>query len=146
MGLLGTVFFSTCTFASSLAAVFSAVLSLAQRLKSGCEFEKPFSAWPRWTRRRFVVCWRPGCVLCAPQLCPDGIRARVKSSEFGKRFLEQIPVVQSLKHAAPEQYQRLRRYPGTHGWGGVDFKSEFLYIESRGEAIPNCVASHIFSV
>ncbi|XP_024140223.1 alpha-N-acetylgalactosaminide alpha-2,6-sialyltransferase 2 isoform X2 [Oryzias melastigma] len=56
-------------------------------------------------------------------LCPDGIRARVKSSEFGKRFLEQIPVVQSLKHAAPEQYQRLRRYPGTHGWGGVDFKT-----------------------
>ncbi|XP_011486781.1 alpha-N-acetylgalactosaminide alpha-2,6-sialyltransferase 2 isoform X2 [Oryzias latipes] len=56
-------------------------------------------------------------------LCPDGVRARVQSSAFGSRFLERIPVLQTLKHATPEQYQRLRRYPGTHGWGGVDFKT-----------------------
>ncbi|RVE59878.1 hypothetical protein OJAV_G00193360 [Oryzias javanicus] len=56
-------------------------------------------------------------------LCPDGIRARVQNSEFRERFLEQIPVLQSLKHASLEQYERLRRYPGTHGWGGVDYNT-----------------------
>ncbi|XP_043958778.1 alpha-N-acetylgalactosaminide alpha-2,6-sialyltransferase 2 isoform X1 [Gambusia affinis] len=53
--------------------------------------------------------------------CPDGIRSRIKESEFGQRFLEHIPVLQWAQHVTQEQHQRLKRYPGTHGWGGVDF-------------------------
>ncbi|XP_032430787.1 alpha-N-acetylgalactosaminide alpha-2,6-sialyltransferase 2 [Xiphophorus hellerii] len=53
--------------------------------------------------------------------CPDGIRSRIKESEFGPRFLEHIPVLQWAQHVTPEQHQRLKQYPGTHGWGGVDY-------------------------
>uniref|UniRef100_A0A3Q2PI47 alpha-N-acetylgalactosaminide alpha-2,6-sialyltransferase n=1 Tax=Fundulus heteroclitus TaxID=8078 RepID=A0A3Q2PI47_FUNHE len=53
--------------------------------------------------------------------CLDGIRNRIKESEFGSRFLERIPVLQWARHATEEQHQRLKQYPGTHGWGGVDY-------------------------
>ncbi|KAM6896923.1 alpha-N-acetylgalactosaminide alpha-2,6-sialyltransferase 2 [Xenentodon cancila] len=53
--------------------------------------------------------------------CSDTIQGRVKRSEFGGRFLERIPVLQWSKHATFEQHQRLKRYPGAHGWGGVDY-------------------------
>ncbi|XP_017166231.1 alpha-N-acetylgalactosaminide alpha-2,6-sialyltransferase 2 [Poecilia reticulata] len=53
--------------------------------------------------------------------CPDGIRSRIKESEFGQLFLEHIPVLQWAQHATREQHQRLKRYPGTHGWEGVDY-------------------------
>ncbi|XP_047465477.1 alpha-N-acetylgalactosaminide alpha-2,6-sialyltransferase 2 isoform X2 [Mugil cephalus] len=60
----------------------------------------------------------------APQTtCPAGVRGRLRASEFGGRVLERVPVLQAAKHATPEQYQRLSRYPGTHGWGGVDYKT-----------------------
>ncbi|XP_017288133.1 alpha-N-acetylgalactosaminide alpha-2,6-sialyltransferase 2 [Kryptolebias marmoratus] len=53
--------------------------------------------------------------------CSSGIRSRIKESEFGGRFLEHIPVLQWAKHVSPEQYERLRRYPGTHGWGNFNY-------------------------
>ncbi|XP_038130090.1 alpha-N-acetylgalactosaminide alpha-2,6-sialyltransferase 2 [Cyprinodon tularosa] len=53
--------------------------------------------------------------------CPDGIRSRIKKSEFGGLFLEHIPVLQWAQHATREQHQRLKQYPGTHGWGGIDY-------------------------
>ncbi|XP_071763974.1 alpha-N-acetylgalactosaminide alpha-2,6-sialyltransferase 2 [Centroberyx gerrardi] len=55
--------------------------------------------------------------------CPDSVRRRVPSTDFGGRFLKSIPVLQWAKHATPEQYQRLSQYPGTHGWGGVDYET-----------------------
>ncbi|XP_045924723.1 alpha-N-acetylgalactosaminide alpha-2,6-sialyltransferase 2 isoform X1 [Micropterus dolomieu] len=55
--------------------------------------------------------------------CPDGIQSRVTQTEFGERFLKNIPVLQWAKHVTPEQHQRLSRYPGAHGWGGVDYET-----------------------
>ncbi|KAM4715080.1 alpha-N-acetylgalactosaminide alpha-2,6-sialyltransferase 2 [Anableps anableps] len=55
--------------------------------------------------------------------CPDGIRSRIKESEFGGQFLEHIPVLQWAQHVTQEQHQRLKRYPGTHGWGGIDYNT-----------------------
>ncbi|MFT7802484.1 alpha-N-acetylgalactosaminide alpha-2,6-sialyltransferase 2-like isoform X1 [Arapaima gigas] len=53
--------------------------------------------------------------------CADGIRQKVKQTDFGKRFLEHVPVLQWQKHGTLEEYERLRQYPGAHGWGGVDY-------------------------
>ncbi|XP_040885141.1 alpha-N-acetylgalactosaminide alpha-2,6-sialyltransferase 2 isoform X2 [Toxotes jaculatrix] len=55
--------------------------------------------------------------------CPDGIRSHVANTEFGGRFLKHVPVLQWAKHVNPEQHQRLSKYPGAHGWGGVDYKT-----------------------
>ncbi|XP_071319377.1 alpha-N-acetylgalactosaminide alpha-2,6-sialyltransferase 2 isoform X2 [Trachinotus anak] len=55
--------------------------------------------------------------------CPGGIRNQVAQTEFGGRFLQHIPVLQFAKHATLEQYQRLSKYPGAHGWGGIDYKT-----------------------
>ncbi|XP_068610450.1 alpha-N-acetylgalactosaminide alpha-2,6-sialyltransferase 2 [Brachionichthys hirsutus] len=53
--------------------------------------------------------------------CPDGIRSRITVTEFSGKYLKHIPVLQWAKHVTPEQHQRLSRYPGAHGWGGVDY-------------------------
>ncbi|XP_030255652.1 alpha-N-acetylgalactosaminide alpha-2,6-sialyltransferase 2 [Sparus aurata] len=55
--------------------------------------------------------------------CPDNIRSRVTKTEFGGKFLQHIPVLQWARHVTPEQHQRLSRYPGAHGWGGIDYKT-----------------------
>ncbi|XP_070782981.1 alpha-N-acetylgalactosaminide alpha-2,6-sialyltransferase 2 [Enoplosus armatus] len=55
--------------------------------------------------------------------CQGSIQRRVTETEFGGRFLEHIPVLQWAKHVTREQHQRLSRYPGAHGWGGVDYKT-----------------------
>ena len=55
------------------------------------------------------------------QSCPDGIRTKMALSSFAKRFLGRIPVLQWAKHATLAEYQRLRQYPGAHGWGGLEF-------------------------
>ncbi|KAM9832614.1 alpha-N-acetylgalactosaminide alpha-2,6-sialyltransferase 2 [Neosynchiropus ocellatus] len=54
--------------------------------------------------------------------CSDGIRSRISATEFGARFLDRIPVLQWAKHVTLELHQRLRQYPGTHGWGGISFE------------------------
>nr|XP_055032013.1 alpha-N-acetylgalactosaminide alpha-2,6-sialyltransferase 2-like [Misgurnus anguillicaudatus] len=51
--------------------------------------------------------------------CPNNIRKRVPQSNFSETFLQTIPVLQWAKHFTPEEYQRLGRYSGAHGWGGV---------------------------
>lgn len=66
--------------------------------------------------------------VCSTQGCPDSIRSRVGKTEFGERFLESIPVLQWAKHVTPEQHRRLSRYPGAHGWGGIDYNSEIDFI------------------
>lgn len=55
--------------------------------------------------------------------CPDGIRSRVAKTDFGGRFLKNIPVLQWANHTTREQHQRLSKYPGAHGWGGIDYKT-----------------------
>uniref|UniRef100_A0A1A8J6Z6 alpha-N-acetylgalactosaminide alpha-2,6-sialyltransferase n=2 Tax=Nothobranchius kuhntae TaxID=321403 RepID=A0A1A8J6Z6_NOTKU len=55
--------------------------------------------------------------------CSDGIQSRVKKSEFREKFLAHIPVLQWAKHVTPKQHQRLRNYPGSHGWGNIDYDS-----------------------
>ncbi|XP_041745021.1 alpha-N-acetylgalactosaminide alpha-2,6-sialyltransferase 2 [Coregonus clupeaformis] len=52
--------------------------------------------------------------------CPNSIRSRVPQTDFGVRYLGRIPVLQWAKHATTEQYQRLKLYPGAHGWGNLD--------------------------
>ncbi|KAM6951515.1 alpha-N-acetylgalactosaminide alpha-2,6-sialyltransferase 2 [Aplochiton taeniatus] len=54
--------------------------------------------------------------------CPDSIQKRVLKTEFGDRFLARVPVLQWARHAIPKEYERLKQYPGAHGWGGVDFQ------------------------
>ncbi|KAG9331421.1 hypothetical protein JZ751_019180 [Albula glossodonta] len=53
--------------------------------------------------------------------CSAGLRRQVLRGSFGQRFLPQVPVLQWAGHLSQEEYLRLRRYPGAHGWGGVDF-------------------------
>ncbi|KAI1884369.1 hypothetical protein AGOR_G00225700 [Albula goreensis] len=53
--------------------------------------------------------------------CPTGIRARVSVTKYNSTFLKNIPVLQWLKHASKIEHERLRKYPGAHGWRGVNF-------------------------
>ncbi|TWW82051.1 Alpha-N-acetylgalactosaminide alpha-2,6-sialyltransferase 2 [Takifugu flavidus] len=55
--------------------------------------------------------------------CPDGVRTRVANTEFSGNFLNNVPVLQWARHATLQQYGRLSRYTGTHGWGGVDYNT-----------------------
>ncbi|KAL1264671.1 hypothetical protein QQF64_005026 [Cirrhinus molitorella] len=51
--------------------------------------------------------------------CPKNIRKHVSQTLFAEMFLHDIPVLQWAKHFTPEEYQRLSRYFGAHGWGSV---------------------------
>ncbi|XP_018600949.1 alpha-N-acetylgalactosaminide alpha-2,6-sialyltransferase 2 [Scleropages formosus] len=55
--------------------------------------------------------------------CANSTRKRVKGTTFKERFLEHVPVLQWHKHGSPEEYKRLRQYPGAHGWGSVDYET-----------------------
>ncbi|XP_032357747.1 alpha-N-acetylgalactosaminide alpha-2,6-sialyltransferase 2 [Etheostoma spectabile] len=55
--------------------------------------------------------------------CSDGIRRRVNQTALIGRFLEGVPVLQWAGHVTREQHQRLSRYPGAHGWGGIEYKT-----------------------
>ncbi|XP_051958259.1 alpha-N-acetylgalactosaminide alpha-2,6-sialyltransferase 2 isoform X1 [Xyrauchen texanus] len=52
--------------------------------------------------------------------CPSSIKKHVSQTAFAEIFLQSIPVLQWAKHFTPEQYRRLSRYGGAHGWGSVD--------------------------
>ncbi|XP_029383967.1 alpha-N-acetylgalactosaminide alpha-2,6-sialyltransferase 2 [Echeneis naucrates] len=52
--------------------------------------------------------------------CTESIRSHVAQTEFGARFLPNIPVLQWAKHPTPEQHQRLSQYQGVHGWASFD--------------------------
>ncbi|KAJ8377643.1 hypothetical protein AAFF_G00254880 [Aldrovandia affinis] len=58
--------------------------------------------------------------LLPPTNCSAGVRGRILGSVFGERYLPQVPVLQWGGHLSLGEYQRLRKYPGAHGWGGVD--------------------------
>ncbi|XP_064171710.1 alpha-N-acetylgalactosaminide alpha-2,6-sialyltransferase 2-like [Anguilla rostrata] len=53
--------------------------------------------------------------------CSNGIRARVSQTEFESAFLKDVPVLQWYKHLSKNEHERLRKYPGAHGWRGVSF-------------------------
>lgn len=67
-------------------------------------------------------------VICPFQSCPDSVRTRVTNTEFSRGFLRSVPVLQWARHATREQYERLSRYYGSYGWGGVQNDSEFLLL------------------
>ncbi|XP_025892637.1 alpha-N-acetylgalactosaminide alpha-2,6-sialyltransferase 2-like [Nothoprocta perdicaria] len=56
---------------------------------------------------------------CCSSECPSGIRSKVAATEFRDVFLESIPVLQWAQHARQDEYRRLRRFPGAHGWRDV---------------------------
>ncbi|XP_068769889.1 alpha-N-acetylgalactosaminide alpha-2,6-sialyltransferase 2-like isoform X2 [Struthio camelus] len=53
--------------------------------------------------------------------CPSSIRKKIVTTEFKDIFLETIPVLQWAQHAREDEYQRLRRYTGAHGWKEVSW-------------------------
>ncbi|XP_013807519.1 alpha-N-acetylgalactosaminide alpha-2,6-sialyltransferase 2-like isoform X1 [Apteryx mantelli] len=53
--------------------------------------------------------------------CPSSIRKKIMATEFKDIFLETIPVLQWAQHAREDEYQRLRRYTGAHGWKEVSW-------------------------
>ncbi|KAJ8283149.1 hypothetical protein COCON_G00019990 [Conger conger] len=55
--------------------------------------------------------------------CSTGIWQRIMGTVFGERFLPHVPVLQWQGHVSPLEYQRLRQYPGAHGWGGVQYET-----------------------
>ncbi|KAL7869591.1 hypothetical protein AOLI_G00135790 [Acnodon oligacanthus] len=52
--------------------------------------------------------------------CASSIRRKVPQTPFAERFLGNVPVLQWAKHFSEQEYQRLSRYQGAHGWGSVD--------------------------
>ncbi|XP_067860076.1 alpha-N-acetylgalactosaminide alpha-2,6-sialyltransferase 2 isoform X2 [Heptranchias perlo] len=66
--------------------------------------------------------------------CPDNIRQRMaKLSEYKDVVLETIPILQWSKHATEQEYKRLRRYNGAHGWGVIsyeDLKDALSYLNT----------------
>lgn len=79
----------------------------------------------------------PGWTPCLFQSCPDSVRTRVSDTGFSTKFLKNIPVLQWARHATREQYERLSRYPGSHGWGGVQYDSESLPLLSCADIKAN---------
>lgn len=57
----------------------------------------------------------------------DGVRVQVSKSEFGEKFLKNIPVLQWAQHVSHEQHRRLSQYRGAHGWAEIDYQSEFMF-------------------
>uniref|UniRef100_A0A8C2UER4 alpha-N-acetylgalactosaminide alpha-2,6-sialyltransferase n=1 Tax=Coturnix japonica TaxID=93934 RepID=A0A8C2UER4_COTJA len=53
--------------------------------------------------------------------CPSSIRKRIGATEFGAAFLPTIPVLQWARHAREDEYQRLHRYGGAHGWKDISW-------------------------
>uniref|UniRef100_UPI00398F354A alpha-N-acetylgalactosaminide alpha-2,6-sialyltransferase 2 isoform X1 n=2 Tax=Pristiophorus japonicus TaxID=55135 RepID=UPI00398F354A len=55
--------------------------------------------------------------------CPENIRKRIANiSEYDDVFLETIPVLQWNKHATEQEYKRMKRYNGAHGWGVINYE------------------------
>ncbi|XP_048466844.1 alpha-N-acetylgalactosaminide alpha-2,6-sialyltransferase 2 isoform X2 [Rhincodon typus] len=70
--------------------------------------------------------------------CPENLRARIaKIPEFKDVFLGTVPLLQWDKHATEEEYQRLSRYNGAHGWGVIsyeDLKDALSYLNTSANA------------
>lgn len=53
--------------------------------------------------------------------CPSAVRRLVSKTDFSSKFKPDVPVLLWSKHLSPDQYQRLRQYPGAHGWGELSY-------------------------
>lgn len=51
--------------------------------------------------------------------CSSGIPNLVRNTDIAGMFLFTVPVLQWAKHYSTAEYQRLKQYPGAHGWGSV---------------------------
>lgn len=79
-----------------------------------------------WACTADALCPRcHGFAICLLQTCASGIRSRVNATEFGALYLKDVPVLQWAAHATQENYRRLSRYGGCHGWGDVDYQSQY---------------------
>lgn len=70
--------------------------------------------------------------------CPSSIRKRIGATEFGATFLPTIPVLQWAQHAREDEYQRLRRYGGAHGWKDISWdvlKSSLSLLNASSSAL-----------
>ncbi|XP_052543748.1 alpha-N-acetylgalactosaminide alpha-2,6-sialyltransferase 2-like isoform X1 [Tympanuchus pallidicinctus] len=70
--------------------------------------------------------------------CPNSIRKRIGATEFGDTFLPTIPVLQWARHAQQDEYQRLRRYRGAHGWKDIRWdvlKSSLSLLNASSSAL-----------
>ncbi|XP_067914519.1 alpha-N-acetylgalactosaminide alpha-2,6-sialyltransferase 2 isoform X2 [Heterodontus francisci] len=70
--------------------------------------------------------------------CPENLRARMsKISEYEGVFLGTVPLLQWSKHATEQEYKRLKRYNGAHGWGVInyeDLKDALSYLNTSANA------------
>ncbi|XP_072414871.1 alpha-N-acetylgalactosaminide alpha-2,6-sialyltransferase 2-like [Chiloscyllium punctatum] len=70
--------------------------------------------------------------------CPENLRARIaKIPEFKDVFLGTVPLLQWNKHATQQEYQRLSRYNGAHGWEVISFedlKAALSYLNTSANA------------
>ncbi|XP_078427322.1 alpha-N-acetylgalactosaminide alpha-2,6-sialyltransferase 2-like [Cetorhinus maximus] len=66
--------------------------------------------------------------------CPENLRARMaKIPEYKDVFLGTVPVLQWNKHATEQEYKRLSRYNGAHGWDVIsyeDLKDALSYLNT----------------
>ncbi|XP_021270689.1 alpha-N-acetylgalactosaminide alpha-2,6-sialyltransferase 2-like [Numida meleagris] len=70
--------------------------------------------------------------------CPNSIRKKIGATKFGATFLPTIPVLQWARHAREDEYQRLRRYGGAHGWKDVPWdvlQSALSLLNTSGSAL-----------
>nr|XP_047906308.1 alpha-N-acetylgalactosaminide alpha-2,6-sialyltransferase 2-like [Anser cygnoides] len=74
--------------------------------------------------------------------CPSSIRKRIAATEFGAAFLATVPVLQWAQHAREEEYRRLRRYAGAHGWKNVSWDGG---AGRRGAGLPPLHPPHAHS-
>ncbi|XP_078081857.1 alpha-N-acetylgalactosaminide alpha-2,6-sialyltransferase 2-like isoform X2 [Mustelus asterias] len=70
--------------------------------------------------------------------CPENLRDRMaKISEYKDVFLSMVPLLQWNKHATEQEYKRLSRYNGAHGWGVIsyeDLKDALSYLNTSANA------------
>ncbi|XP_060700785.1 alpha-N-acetylgalactosaminide alpha-2,6-sialyltransferase 2 isoform X2 [Hemiscyllium ocellatum] len=70
--------------------------------------------------------------------CPENLRARIaKIPEFKDVFLGTVPLLQWNKHATEQEYRRLSRYNGAHGWEVIsyeDLKDALSYLNTSANA------------
>uniref|UniRef100_G1N3L0 alpha-N-acetylgalactosaminide alpha-2,6-sialyltransferase n=1 Tax=Meleagris gallopavo TaxID=9103 RepID=G1N3L0_MELGA len=70
--------------------------------------------------------------------CPNSIRKRIGATEFGATFLPTIPVLQWARHVQEDEYQRLHRYGGAHGWKDIRWdvlKSSLSLLNASSSAL-----------
>ncbi|KAM9463270.1 alpha-N-acetylgalactosaminide alpha-2,6-sialyltransferase 2-like [Clarias gariepinus] len=70
--------------------------------------------------------------------CPNSIRKRMLQTDFGKKFLANVSILQWAKHFSDKEYERLRSHYGAHGWGSVSIE-----VLKKSLFILNTSANHL---